>query len=155
MSALALSRTESHKDLNLTEVNLIDNANKLWTKYDALASDKRIKLFTSGAYKIKADNALINSMLDNLISNAIKYGKEDSTITISGNESSFVIENETDKPLNCDSEKLWEPFEKGDNSRGDRTGSGLGLSIVKNICNIHRLKSKITCEEGKFRVTIS
>ena len=155
VSALALSRTESYQDLNLTEVDLVESANKLWEKYDALASDKRIKPAATGAYKIKADNALINSLLDNLISNAIKYGKEDSTITISGNESAFIIENETDKPLNCDLEKLWEPFEKGDNSRVDRTGSGLGLSIVKNICNIHRLKSRITCEDGKFRVTIS
>ncbi|MBP5624549.1 MAG: HAMP domain-containing histidine kinase [Lachnospiraceae bacterium] len=155
VSALALSRTESYKDLNYKEVDLIDNANKLWGKYEVLASDKKIRLSASGSYKIKADNALINSMLDNLISNAIKYGKEDSTITMSGNESSFFIENETDIPLNCDPEKLWEPFEKGDNSRGDRTGSGLGLSIVKNICNIHRLKSRIACEGGKFRVTIS
>jgi len=92
---------------------------------------------------INADGNLIARLFDNLINNAIKYGKEgkyirifiednDETVVVSVVNYGYVIPKE-------DINKLFNKFFRVEQSRSTNTGgTGLGLAIVKNIVDMHK-----------------
>ena len=43
---------------------------------------------------------------------------------------------------------------KGDNSRNEQRGTGIGLTIVKNIVDMHEFELTLQCEEQEFVVGI-
>jgi signal transduction histidine kinase len=82
-------------------------------------------------------------MLDNLVSNAIKYGKENGNVFISWDESAKTLSvkddghgiPETDLP------HIFDRFYRVDESRSSEVkGNGLGLSIVKELADIQQIK---------------
>ena len=91
---------------------------------------------------ITADGNLLARLFDNLINNAIKYGSEgkkiivkvdatDTVVTVSVTNFGYVIPKE-ELPL------LFEKFYRVDNARSSQTGgAGLGLSIAKEIVELH------------------
>ncbi|MBO5227467.1 MAG: HAMP domain-containing histidine kinase [Lachnospiraceae bacterium] len=92
---------------------------------------------------INADGNLIARLFDNLINNAIKYGKEGKYIRI------FIEENEETVVVSVvnygyvipkeDIGKLFNKFFRVEQSRSTNTGgTGLGLAIVKNIVDMHK-----------------
>jgi signal transduction histidine kinase len=82
---------------------------------------------------ITADQSLINIMLSNIISNAIKHNMYKGKIIIEVDKAVLRIKN-TGAKLNKDPEKMFRRFEKGNSSA---ESSGLGLAIVKQICNLY------------------
>jgi signal transduction histidine kinase len=82
---------------------------------------------------VTASKYLIDILLNNLFSNAIRHNTDHGQLIITLTESKLVFQNTgTEKPLN--GERLFERFEKGQKSEG----TGLGLTIVKNICNLYQ-----------------
>ncbi|MBP0988557.1 MAG: hypothetical protein J6S92_09780, partial [Oscillospiraceae bacterium] len=49
-----------------------------------------------------------------------------------------------------DTDAISEPFVKGDQARGARTGSGMGLSIVKQIMTLNGLRFRVKSENRQF-----
>ncbi|MCR5830758.1 MAG: HAMP domain-containing histidine kinase [Lachnospiraceae bacterium] len=91
---------------------------------------------------VSADKGKIEQVLYNLIDNAIKFSKPDSSIRIETsekNETIFVSVKDSGIGIPKDNLKLiFDRFYKTDLSRGkDKKGTGLGLSIVKEIINAH------------------
>lgn len=84
---------------------------------------------------------LLSMMLRNLIENAIKYGKEKSTIRITLNPNSIVVEDNSGGVEESDITKLGQRFYRpaGQNEKG----SGLGLSIVHRIAELHHYQLKL------------
>jgi two-component system OmpR family sensor kinase len=77
---------------------------------------------------------LAESMVMNLIGNAVKHSSKEGTITISLHDNHLEISN-TGSPLSVPQEKLFERFYKVDKSSGSH---GLGLAIVKEICKLYK-----------------
>jgi signal transduction histidine kinase len=77
---------------------------------------------------------LAESMVMNLIGNAVKYTSKEGSIAISLRENHLEISN-SGSPLSVPSEKIFERFFKADKSAGSH---GLGLAIVKEICKINK-----------------
>jgi signal transduction histidine kinase len=111
------------------------------TNIEALApqsSAKRIRLewkCTPGLC-IDASRDLGNIVLSNLLSNAVRYSPEGSTVTISAvQESAFVCLEVRDHGIGMTSEEMKHIFEEFYRTRRareiDRDGTGLGLSIIK------------------------
>jgi two-component system, OmpR family, phosphate regulon sensor histidine kinase PhoR len=102
---------------------------------------------------IKADNNEINRLFTNILSNALKYNKENGKINISVNKSgSYVITKITDTGIGMkpeDKEKLFQEFfrVKNDQTR-NIPGTGLGLSIVKRIVESYSGKIEVESEYG-------
>ena len=64
------------------------------------------------------------------------------------------VSNVSSQDIGKDAENLWKPFVKGDNSRSNKQGTGVGLAIVKNILELHGYVLKLSCEDGIFKVEI-
>ena len=84
---------------------------------------------------------ILYRIIDNNISNAIKYSKDNSNINISlEKKESFIQLIFKDEGVGIkDTSKIFERYYRGDKITG---GFGIGLSIVKNIC----IKNKIQIE---------
>lgn len=85
-------------------------------------------------FMLETNFFLAESLVMNLIGNAVKHTSKDGTITINLNENHLEISN-TGSPLSVPPEKLFERFFKADKSTGSH---GLGLAIVKEICKLNK-----------------
>lgn len=149
---LSLSKTETDIKLNLEETDLIQLTEKLWAKYKEAAEEKELAVSFNGTLPKKVDISLMSCALDNLLTNAVRYSKPGTQILISEENGAFVISNTPEKPVQKKADDLWKPFEKEDISRKNQNGSGLGLSIVKNILEIHGFKPSLKTDENTFTV---
>ncbi len=99
---------------------------------------------------------LISRVLQNLLENAYKYGKENGHIRLSlrQEEGRAVLRVEDDgigiAPENLD--KVWQRFWQADASRGDEGSSGLGLAMVKEIAAFHGGEAKVESRLGEGSV---
>lgn len=89
---------------------------------------------------IMASKSKINKMLDNLISNAIKYNKKGGSIAVSLKEQTLSIK---DSGCGIDEANLKKIFERYARFNADQGGFGIGLSLVQAICNEYHIT--ITC----------
>ena len=105
---------------------------------------------------------LIEDLVRNLISNAIKYSKpEGGNIFVVLEEDFdniiFTVEDEGIGISEADQTRVFERFFVVNKSRSKRTGTGLGLSLVKNISHMHKGKVYLVSELGKgscFKVVL-
>jgi len=92
----------------------------------------------------------------NLLSNAIKFTQEQGEINITLKEvDEEVILKIEDTGIGIKEEDLPYIFERlyrGDKSRHEIEGSGIGLTIVKNILTLHKADIEVTSKEGKGSV---
>ena len=97
----------------------------------------------AGESVVSADKALIKRALENLIGNAVRYTPEKNEITITLNMKCLEIKN-TGVMISEDKlPHIWEPFVKGENARTGTGGTGIGLTIVKEIMDLHGFDCEI------------
>jgi two-component system phosphate regulon sensor histidine kinase PhoR len=102
---------------------------------------------------VEADKEKIRQVLVNLLSNSLKYGKENgfTSITIFELHDQFLIEI-TDNGIGIEEKylpRLFERFFRTDTSRSRQIGgSGLGLAIVKHIIEAHDQTINVRSTEG-------
>lgn len=91
--------------------------------------------------RVSADETLMTRLLQNLIENAIKYGKPEGNIWISIERTKMeVLLRVKDDGIGIAKEqqdKIWKRFYQVDASRTGNHGAGLGLSMVQKIAEIH------------------
>ncbi|MFJ7936267.1 sensor histidine kinase [Sporosarcina sp. NPDC096371] len=94
-------------------------------------------------YFIHADKEGIDVVLDNLITNAIKYSSDKRivmTLTREADIVKFKIANGVGKMEESDVDSIWRPFYVVEKSRSkELSGTGLGLPIIKTILDNHEL----------------
>ena len=94
-------------------------------------------------------------LFSNLLSNAIKYSMPGTTITITLNKNAFSIE---DQGVGIAPGKLDEIFEMYKRQSDIAGGFGVGLGIVKQICDAYGIKIDVTSQLGegtKFTLSFS
>ncbi len=129
-----------------------------------LAAQKDILLFTNvpEGTIVDADESLLLSAITNLISNGIKYGNESGHVSVSasknGDKTEIIV---ADNGVGISEEhidKIWTRFYRVDDVRNDEYGSsGLGLSMVKSIIELHGGEITVKSEAGKgteFRIEL-
>jgi signal transduction histidine kinase len=84
------------------------------------------------AKEIVASKYLIDILLNNLFSNAIRHNTPNGSLYITLTPGKLIIKN-TGIPKPLHEESIFDRFQKGSQS----DGTGLGLTIVKNICNLY------------------
>lgn len=162
---LIIGKTEAGKmefnpePVDLTE--LIETLTEVIESDSRIDEKKRIKMnLAVPRQNIMLDPKLVKQILENLLTNALKYSgaekevlfdaaTDDKQITFSVKDQGIGIPEE-------DLKKLFEPFHRAKNV-GNISGTGLGLSIVKNAVTIHNGKITVESETGKgtcFVVTL-
>jgi two-component system sensor histidine kinase RstB len=89
---------------------------------------------------IRADSKLLKRALDNLVRNAFKYARTQVTLNVRLHQAQLYIEihDDGDGVAQEHHAHLFDPFYVGDKARNKaKSGHGLGLSIVKKICEQH------------------
>ena len=107
---------------------------------------------------IRADGRRLWRVLENLFNNVAKYAMENTRVYVDlidlGTEIKFSIKNISEQRLNIEAKDLTERFIRGDISRSTE-GSGLGLSIAKNLTELQGGKFYVYLDGDLFRVTIT
>lgn len=103
---------------------------------------------------ILADKDQLSQVWNNIITNSIKFSPMHTAISISlirQQDSILVTITDNGKGIADDElQRIWVPFYKVDKSRDNRVaGSGLGLSIVRRIIDIHKGDIQVTSKLGQ------
>lgn len=137
----------------LSEVALEDIAKEVLDGLSEKAQSRNITAKIVGSAKICADQTMIFELVENLVSNAIKYNKDGGSVTVSITETDTgVCVKVEDTGIGIEKEhlpRLCERFYRVDKSHSKRIGgTGLGLAIVKHICAISDAELSIESEFG-------
>ena len=119
-------------------------------------ADRRgITLETDIEEKVEAayNPALMSRVIQNLLQNAYKYGKEGGHIWLSlrrhGSGAVLTVRDDGIGISKADQAHIWQRFWQADAARGDESGTGLGLSMVKEIAEFHGGSASVKSELGK------
>lgn len=155
---LQLSRLDNNQyTLNLSRININDFIQENIRQNIIHAKNKHQRLyftpFDSDAY-ITADKDRVNQVINNIITNAIKYSPEDAEIHVYVTEDSkFYKVTVADTGMGISKEdlpRIFERFYRVDKARSRAMGgTGLGLAIAKNIMESHGGTITAESEYGK------
>ncbi len=150
---LQLARAESNNTIIKKEkIILKEKIDHLINGGDLLLNKNQIKYNIPSNCVVFADAALLDRILENIISNAIKYNTPNGNITFEWNEksNSLLIKDEGIGISKDQQPYLFNRFYRADNSRSSETkGNGLGLSIVKKLCELQHIKISVESAENK------
>lgn len=135
--------------------------------YQCIIEVEDVYSYKEMEFKVKApqevmiyvDPEKIARVLQNLFTNALKYGLERTRIYIEINETDNTVElsfkNIASYELSFDESEILERFVRGDKSRNSSVeGSGLGLAITKTIVELHSGTFKVECEGDLFKAFV-
>ena len=135
---------------NRININLKNFIQKKVEFFITQIENKNLKLEMNLYDKVlNIDEEDINKIVDNLLSNAIKYSPKSSTIKITLTNDYLEVENEGEIK-NID--KITQKFYRENESEG---GFGLGLYIIKNICEYYNFKLQISSKNQKVSIKIN
>ena len=152
-----LARNESGKIEPVTrEIDLNENIRYLMHRNELLAHERGIEIkFTADKkYKVKTDPSMLEVILENLISNSIKYsnGSKEIDICLESNENNVMC-SVKDYGIGMKEEqvsRIFDRFYRSDEARKTgHTGNGIGLAIVKRLADIQNLNIKYQSELNK------
>ena len=115
-----------------------------------------------GSMYIEADSRRIWRVMENLFNNIYKYALEGTRVYVDMKEHTddegcpyveFSVKNISAQPLNIDAAELTERFIRGDVARSTE-GSGLGLSIAKNLTEAQKGTFEIRLDGDLFKVIL-
>ena len=156
---LLLSRADQgRQQLNKEEINISELTKIIVEEHKMLAQRRKIEVHTKIEPNITGylDESFYIRMLDNLISNAVSYGKEGGNIKVTLHQIPSgvrgTVEDDGIGISRDDQVHIWERFYRVDASRTgkeDGSHSGLGLSMAKWIAQAHGGNVRVESELGK------
>jgi signal transduction histidine kinase len=161
---LVLARSEAQSGRRLVRKVPADLATSVYNALSAVRAEaERMKLDVStdlGAAPVVGDPSLLDRLAGNLIENAIRYnhlmGRLWLRTSSVGGQAVLVVGNTGFEVEPGDVPGLFEPFRRGGWERTGSRGSGLGLSIVRAVCDAHGgTVSAVAQPGGGLEVTVS
>lgn len=152
-SVLIIDKSEAGKlEFKPKPLNLCVFCDDLVAEMQLGNNNQRIITVSKGnCSTVCLDAKLLHPILTNLLSNAIKYSPESSKVNLEvSDREGKVIFQIKDAGIGIpatDQQRLFEPFHRGRNVR-DIPGSGLGLTVVKKLVDIHGGQIFVNSEVG-------
>lgn len=151
---LELSRLESGASLNREAVDLTALVREVWAPLTLQLEQKEITLALElEEIRTEGDRARLKEAVENLASNALRHGSQGGKIQVrlerQGSQACLSVYNDGSAVPAEDLPHLFEPFYRGDKSRGrDSGGTGLGLAIVRAAVLAHGGECSAENREG-------
>ena len=155
-SMLTLNTIDSKGLLNRTKFDINRMLRETAQSFEGQCLEKNITFeltFEEETQMVYADFGKIQQVIYNLVDNAIKFSKKDSSIYLSTEQKGDkIFTSVKDKGVGIpkkDLKHVFDRFYKSDASRGrDKKGTGLGLAIVKGIIQSHGENIDVISTEG-------
>lgn len=154
---LELTRVQSGlKDMELEVLDLSELSREVLDRYNYFQENEgyTFNLTDNGDTIVLGDKKKLSQAIYNLIGNAVNYTDDDRriSITVEGNENSvrFTIEDHGPGIAADELDYIWDRYYRGGKSHSRRkTGSGIGLSLVKSIIIAHKGEYGVRSKEGE------
>ena len=146
----------------LTEVSLSDVAADCALAFEPVAFEagKTLEYHIAEDVEVLGDRDRLRQVVSILLDNAIKYGADGGTITLTlqktDRQARLTVSN-PGEPIPADQlSHLFERFYRADASRGEKSGFGLGLPIARTIAQEHKgaLKAESDAASTRFLYTM-
>ena len=158
-NVMTLTRVENLTILtNVSEINLSEEIRSSVLLLEKKWSQKNLEMdMEEEEYTIEANEELLRHVWINLLDNAIKFSDDGGRITIAvKEENSFLSVSISNTCPDIPPEKLGHIFNKfyqADESHSSQ-GNGIGLAVVKKICELHRGTVGVRSEGGTTTFTV-
>jgi len=157
---LTLARLDAQDSLpSVVGVNLLEVARRTSATLGSLALTEAASIQVEGADDAVSlgDDTCLGILMRNLIDNAVRYagtgGAVAVTVRRSGLLNRVIVEDTGPGISSADFEEMFRRFRRGPQT--DRPGSGLGLSIVRRICDLHGGNVRLgNASRGGLRVEV-
>ena len=162
---MELSKLERQKEIEKERINLSNMVLQLLEDYKPLLESKNLNLVynVEKDIRIQGNKIMLERVFLNILMNAVKFTKTNIEVSLTRDDKTAVLKIRDDGIGISEENKkfIWERFYQVNNSRNkeENKGSGLGLSMVKKIVDLHSatidLESEIdqgTCFTIKFNM---
>ncbi|MBE0571459.1 MAG: response regulator [Ignavibacteriaceae bacterium] len=155
---LDISKLESgNMKLQTTPMNVIPLLKRLVLSFSSYAERKRIKLkfsFEENEIMVYLDKEKFEKIITNILSNALKFTPESGSVEVIAHRSKRSINIKiTDTGIGIPAdriEKIFDRFYQVDGSHTrEHEGTGIGLSLTKELVELHKGKIEVESEPGK------
>ncbi len=155
---ISISKLEAGMKMSKRYFRVNDMIKKTIDDLQGIAKKKNISIEfnpgSSNGVNVFGDEERLKQVMINLIDNAVKYTNSDGVIKVATEmkpkEVTISVEDNGVGIPKSDLPRLFERFYRVDKTRSrDVGGSGLGLSIVKHILEVHKSQIKVESEENK------
>ncbi len=144
--------------MNIENIDISQKLVSVFLGFEQLISNKNIEVIGFDDLETittRGDSAMLEQAIYNLADNAVKFTNENGKIHVKTASDSkyiyFAITNTGKGIPQKDLEKVFDRFYKVDQSRStDVKSTGLGLSLIKSIVNLHNGTIKAESEENKY-----
>ncbi len=140
LARLDNSQFKEKQEIDFTEIL---NAQLFYLKNLAENDGINVSVKINNSITVVANKTLLESLINNLIANAIRHNISHGTISISVTNNAFMVSN-TGESETLDKEKIFRRFSR---TSEKKKGNGLGLSIVHQICKLHGWKIEYTYQD--------
>lgn len=146
-SLLLLTKIENNQFIEKEKISVSETVEKMIDQYSYLSGKKTISFEKEPAKDstVEMNRTLLEVLVSNLITNAIRHSPEQGTIVIGGIDGSGLTIKNTAKNGALDVEKIFQRFEK---ETTDHSSTGLGLALVTRICVICHYSIKYSFAGG-------
>ena len=132
---LFLARIDNAQLSNMEVVDFVKilHGQLLYLRELAESEGLTVHVETGNSLNLKANKLLVESLINNMVVNAIRHNVKEGTIKIKVDNSGLKVSN-TGVPYALDPNKIFRRFSR---SSEEKKGNGLGLAIVQQICIMH------------------
>lgn len=149
---LLLNRLDNTCEMKSEKISVEKTVSDAISKYKPMFEEKNIRITTEGSAEVKADRTSFEKIVENLVSNAVKYTPENGTVKITADKKQLIVSNTVKEKI--DTKELKTPFVRGDKSRSNTDGCGLGLSIAERAAAVNGFKLNVSCTDAEFKTVI-
>lgn len=153
---LLSSSDQGRLQLVVKKIDLGELLERVAEDWKAVAGDERVEVAFNGNAHVEADALLLEQALQNLTSNALKYGRPDGKLRMSLDSDSghalIRVWNQGDAIGEEISDKIFDRFYRANSSRGAQSGGGLGLSLTQEIVRAHSGEISLERSDGCWTV---
>lgn len=152
-SLILLARLENHEFDSSEQVSFCRLTKQAAVTFAELAEMKGMTLdiTTESGIKVQMHPSLADILLGNLFSNAIRHNNENGHINVILTHTQLIVKN-TGAPPCVPTEELFQRFKKSNQSSNS---VGIGLAIVKQICDLNNFEINYTFDAGWHTVKIN